>query len=427
MSTSVPVLLALGPAADGVAQGLGRPGGGVVVVRACADLADLLACATTGQARAVLLSATLPGLDREAVRRLNASGVAVVALAPAGDERAERRLRQLGLRHVLPAGSHDRDLATALRRAVAALDRAPAGYADPAAALQALFAPADEEPEDAGHGRVLAVWGPTGAPGRTTVATGLAAELALLGWPALLVDADVYGGTVAALLDLPDEASGLAAACRLANRGLLDVPGLAELAVARTAQLRVLTGLDRAERWAELTPGSVEVVLRLARALAAVTVVDCGFCLEQDEELSYDTLAPRRNGATLAVLEQADLVLAVGSADPVGLQRLVRAVGDLAEAAPDAQVAVVVNRLRPGALPGDAEAHVRSVLDRYAGVRPLAVLPADGPALDAAAVVGRPVVEVAPASPARLALADLALRLVGQRAPERRRRTLLRR
>jgi len=36
------------------------------------------------------------------------------------------------------------------------------------------------------------------------------------------------------------------------------------------------------------------------------TVVDCGFSLEQDEELSFDTAAPRRNGATLATLLAAD-------------------------------------------------------------------------------------------------------------------------
>ena len=49
-------------------------------------------------------------------------------------------------------------------------------------------------------------------------------------------------------------------------------------------------------------------MLAAARALADFTVVDCGFCLETDEELSFDTLAPRRNGATLAVLDDADLV-----------------------------------------------------------------------------------------------------------------------
>ena len=35
-------------------------------------------------------------------------------------------------------------------------------------------------------------------------------------------------------------------------------------------------------------------------------MVDCGFCLEADEEISFDTVAPRRNGATLAMLADAD-------------------------------------------------------------------------------------------------------------------------
>ena len=64
---------------------------------------------------------------------------------------------------------------------------------------------------------------------------------------------------------------------------------------------------------------------RRARQLADFTVVDCGFCLETDEELSFDSLAPRRNGATLAVLDEADCVVVVGAADPIGMQRLVRA------------------------------------------------------------------------------------------------------
>jgi len=428
MTSPVPVFVAVGPAwRSRVQEAVGLPRGGLSLARECDDLADLLASAATGLATCALLSADLQGLDREAVLRLAASGVATVALVPPGDERAERWLRQLGLRHVVPADSHARDLAAAVRQASASLQDVPAGYADPSAALHALFAPPADQPGETGHGRVVAVWGPTGAPGRTTVAAAVAAELALLGWPTLLVDADVYGGSVAPVLGLPDEASGLAAACHLANSGALDVPALGDLTVERAADLRVLTGLSRAERWAELRPGSVQVVLDLARALAAVTVVDCGFCLEQDEELSYDTLAPRRNGATLAVLERADVVLAVGAADPVGLQRLVRGVGDLADALPDARVAVVVNRLRRGALPGDPAAEVRTVLGRYAGVQPLAVVPADGPGVDAAVVAGRLLHEAVPASPARLALQELAAGLVGRRAPERRRRLLLRR
>ena len=61
------------------------------------------------------------------------------------------------------------------------------------------------------------VWGPTGAPGRTTLAIGLAAELAGSGLPTVLVDADTYGASVAQCLGLLDESSGLATAA-------MDVP-----------------------------------------------------------------------------------------------------------------------------------------------------------------------------------------------------------
>jgi Flp pilus assembly CpaE family ATPase len=297
---------------------------------------------------------------------------------------------------------------------------------DPRSALPAAPAPADELPALPGTGRLVAVWGPTGAPGRTTLAVGLAAELAQLGQPTLLVDADVYGGVVAQVLGLLDESPGLAAACRQANNGLLDVPALAALAREVAPALRVLTGIARADRWPELRPAALEVVLALARSLAAVTVVDCGFALEQDEELSYDTTAPRRNGATLSVLEQADTVVVVGTADPVGLQRLVRGLSELKEAVPGVAPTVVVNRLRASAVPGDAESEVRAALRRYAGVEELVVVPHDVEALDAALSTGRTLAESAPGSLARQAISGLAAALVGAAAPARKRRLLRR-
>ena len=87
----------------------------------------------------------------------------------------------------------------------------------------------------------MAVWGPTGAPGRTTVAVTVAAELAASGVATLLADADVYGGVVAQVLGFLDEAPGLAAAARLANNGQLDVAALAGAAPHAAPQLRVVT------------------------------------------------------------------------------------------------------------------------------------------------------------------------------------------
>ena len=431
---AVPVLTAVSDARweAALVAALERGELGVAVVRRCVDLADLLATASTGSARAALLSADLRRLDREALSRLAVAGVAVVGLVPPGDEDAERRLRQLGVLHVLPSYSTPEQLVDAVVRAVAAWGPPTpgelAGLGDPRGALPEL----PRQPElqgplaaGPGSGQVVAVWGPTGAPGRTTLAVGVASELAALGRSTLLVDADVYGGVVAQLLGLLDEAPGLAAACRLANAGALDLAALAELARAVTPALRVLTGISRADRWPELRPAALEVVLEQARSLADVTVVDCGFCLEQDEELAYDTSAPRRNGATLAALELADTVLAVGSADPVGLQRLVRGLGELRDAVPGAQPVVVVNRLRASAVPGDSQAEVRAALERYAGVTDLRLVPLDVGGVDRAVAAGRTLAEASPGSPARSALAALAASLVGAPAPTRATRRLL--
>src|ERR1019366_10177289 len=87
-------------------------------------------------------------------------------------------------------------------RGVARLDPLRVGYAEPRAALPDVPAlslvPADDvEAVERVDGRLVAVWGPTGAPGRTTVAVVLATEAARLGCPSLLADADCYGGVIA--------------------------------------------------------------------------------------------------------------------------------------------------------------------------------------------------------------------------------------
>ena len=278
--------------------------------------------------------------------------------------------------------------------------------------------------------RAAAGWWRSGGrparPGRTTVAVNVAAELAASGVPTLLADADVYGGVVAQVLGFLDEAPGLAAATRLANNGQLDLAALAAVAPQAAPNLRVLTGISRADRWPELRPAALEQVWLLCRSLAAVTVVDLGFCLEQDEELSFDTAAPRRNGATLATLDAADTVLAVGAADPVGMQRLVRGLTQLARGRARSLAA-------GGAQPGPprcgrrgARGQLAEALERYAGVRDPAYVPEDRESLDAALLQARALHEVDPGSKARVALAGIAAGLVGRPAPSRR-RGLLRR
>ena len=170
-------------------------------------------------------------------------------------------------------------------------------------------------------------------------------------------------------------------------------------------QLRVLTGLARADRWPELRPRAVTAVLDEARRLAELTVVDCAFNLEDDEELSFDTAAPRRNGATLAVLDAADTVLCVSGADPVALQRSIRALDELRDVLPDVEPVVVVNQVRRGPVPGTPAGDRRRASSGSPAARCGSSCPADRRATDAALASGRTLAEVAPASPLRLGAA----------------------
>ncbi len=424
----------------------------VTITRRCVDVVDLLALAGAGHGRAALVSSQLRRFDADAFDRLSAAGVVAVGVVPRGDGGAESRMHAVGVEFVVPADADPHVVWSVVAEAVSAAERgdAPArSFAEPwlstgstlpgdavaggvsahqSAADLALPGArpdgvrgagdeqgaggvddgADSGAPHSGPGIVVAVWGPTGAPGRTTVALSLADEVARLGASALLIDGDVYGGTVAAAIGFLDESPGLAAACRTAGRARLDAAALAQLCWQARPRLRVLTGIPMAARWPDLRTSAIPAVLTAARALAQCTVVDCGFSLETDEELSYDSLAPRRNGATLAMLDNADVVLAVGSADPIGMQRLIRALGELREAEVSTTVRVVLNRVRRGVVPGDPRAELIAALDRFAGHQPAALLPYDLDALDTALANGRLVAEVKPNCAFRKAARDLA-------------------
>lgn len=421
-------------AADGAAweadlvTALDRGDHGVTVVRRCVDIVDLLAVAAAGQGRAALVAAGLRRLDADAVDRLIAAQVVPVGVVRRGDTAAEDRLRAAGIGHLVPDDADPSVVASVITDAVrtaAAGARAPRMFGDPATSM--AIPPGAGAPVSAElptrRGSVVAVWGPTGAPGRTLVAATLADEIARLGTNTLLVDADVYGGSVAVLLGLLDESPGLAAACRQAGATRLEAAALATLCWQLAPTLRVLTGIPIAQRWPEVRATAIEPVLGAARNLAAFTVVDCGFGLETDEELSFDSLAPRRNGATLAVLDQADVILAVGAADPIGLHRLVRGLAELRDAEVSAPIWVVLNKVRRGVVAGDPASELTAALERFAGRTPAALLPLDQEAVDAALAAGRLLGESRPSSPLRQAVAELAAALVGVPAqPSRRRR-----
>lgn len=419
---SIPVIT-VGQSREDLVGGLERLHGPVTVVRRCGELAELLAACQSGLARAAVIAEGAKELTASLVDRLAAVGVSIVALSD--DPEEEGRLRSIGV-VTAPLDVDSATLASAIADAVGQLpgqgrrraEPRDSGFADPAAELRPSDAPQVQEHLPAGTGRIIAVWGPTGAPGRTLVAVNIAAELAAEGKSVILLDADTYGASVAASLGLLDESAGLAQSCRLADQGLLDIESLKRIAApvfAKAASFRVLTGITRADRWTELRAAALSSVLELSKEIAEVVVVDAGFCLEADEELSFDTMAPRRNAATLRSIELADTVYAVGAADAVGVPRLVRGLAELERAVPHAAPRVVLNKVRAASAGRSPEGELREAWDRYGPGQGIeAFLPSDPEACDEALLSGAVLFEAAPESALRRAIVNMVCAPVQQ-------------
>ncbi|WP_026818942.1 AAA family ATPase [Arthrobacter castelli] len=414
---TIPVITA-GETSAGFVGSLERLHGPVTVVRRYAELAEVVAACQTGIARAAIIADVADGLNSSLVERMNVADVAVVALS--ADESERLRLEAIGAFSAAVDVSAE-ELSEVVASAVQSLAQTGAfrqrtvssGYADPGASLTAESTRAQEADAPARpEGQIMAVWGPGGAPGRTTVALNLAAELAAAGKSTMLVDADTYGASIATALGLLDESAGLAQACRLADQGLLtssELDRVGSQVIIGGGRLSVLTGITRADRWPELRSAALAEVLELCRRSAEYTIVDCGFCLEADEELSFDTQAPRRNGATLRSLELADVVFAVGAADAIGVPRLVRALAELETAVPSAAPKVLFNRVRASATGRSPRRQLREAWERYGpGVDIEAYLPSDAGAADAALMAGSSLLESAPGSPFRAGVAEVA-------------------
>ena len=98
----VTLLVSTGAAWEGPALTALNEHPGVVVLKRCVDLDDLLAAASAGQAQVAVLGAELSGLDGPAVDQLRQYGVRAVAVAP-DDEVARARAHRIGIDAVVAA------------------------------------------------------------------------------------------------------------------------------------------------------------------------------------------------------------------------------------------------------------------------------------------------------------------------------------
>lgn len=385
--------------------------GHVSVVRHVHDIGEMLGLAQSGLARAALIVTGGEELTFSMVKSLHHLEVAVCLVTDRGE--------YPGIEGVHPIDSLA-DTAEIVSEIEKALDTlltsepdseqgSQTQYESPASSAQSKTPQTrtEEEQDAPAHshteGKIVAVWGPYGSPGRTTLAINLAAAYAETGHSVCLVDADTYGASVGAVLGLTDDYSSLAQLCHHADRGGLNRQQLKELTHTvshRSHYFDIVTGINRPDRWVEVRSSALDLVLNTLVATYDLVVIDTSFCLEEDPALSFDGLTPQRNDATLTSLTRADHLITVGLADVVGVPRLIKAYDALKAAfaaSSEEKISIVFNRIRTEALGNSAQAALEHSWERFGPSLPIAVqLPEDTATADKARLQGTTVFEVGP-------------------------------
>lgn len=360
----------------------------VEVAFRCVDRVELLAAVRGAAPDLVVVVGAPPWLDRQTCDEAVSARVPVVALSRDGEGLAELGVLVLpsdaGIDGVLAARSSDHALPTR-----------------PAAVTRSHLP----------RGTVIAVWGPKGAPGRSSLAVELAAELAATEPRTALVDADTYGGDVAQMLGIDESLPTIVWASQVAARGDRDAARLVEgLRRAGPDGPVLVPGVARSDLWRDVGEFAWRALLETLREAFARVVVDTGFCIE-DDSTTY-SIGEGRNAAARETLRSADSVVAVCRCDPVGLKTFLWSYGALTELVEEDRIYVVANRVATG-----EEAPVADLLRRHASKRPVAYVP-DDPALFRAAVMkGVAARSVAPGSGVARSIRALAPALGGRPRP----------
>ncbi|MDO4666031.1 MAG: hypothetical protein Q4A71_07540 [Actinomycetaceae bacterium] len=264
----------------------------VSVERRCADLTEVEAAALAGIGQIAVIDAGTAGLTLALLDRLEENGIGsiLVGNTPFAD------------RQVVPP--HAADIIAAIGATV------PKGKTERKERI-GVAAPTEV-------GKIVALIGAGGAPGKTTLACALANSIPQ---PSILVDADIFTPAVAISLGLEEEAPGLISAVRLADRAALDALEM-EMLLQTSGDMRVLGGLNLVNNWRDVEVSAFGRVLSVCRQMVPWTVVDTYARTEYSGSTDYG-FGPGHDDVLGRIIEDADTLVLVGRADPVGFRRLV--------------------------------------------------------------------------------------------------------
>ncbi len=362
----------------------------IELVMRCVDHVELVAIMEGAGIEAIVAFGAPNWLDARCGEEIASHGVRFVGVARHLDD--ADRLRALGAT-VLPG---------------------PAPIDEIVELSTTLPEPVEKQVKSRGGGSLTAVWGPKGSPGRTTVAIELAYACAASQHEGrvLLIDGDPYGGDIVQLLAITEEVPSIVWAAQSAAKGSFDETAVVhELRRVEREGPVVIPGLPRAELWTEVSTFGWNELLSSSRHLFQTSICDVGFCLEADEELGFSG-GDGRNAIARASVMEADHVVAVLHADPVGLKSFLWGYQELKELVPPERIVVLANRCHPG-----VERDVADIIHRHTGKRVTAFLPDAPREMAQATMKGRPLSVLEPRSKFASATRDVAAAIGARVAP----------
>jgi pilus assembly protein CpaE len=260
----------------------------VEVVGAAAGGPEAIELATKLRPDVVLMDINMPGMDGITATEKLAADVptaAVIMMSVQGEADYLRRSMLAGAREFLVKPFSSDELTASIRQVWSREKEKLSRYAPVPASQQTS--------NDSGEpASVAAVFSPKGGVGRTTVAVNLAVAAAQLGKRVALVDASFQFGDVGVLLNLNPRNKSIA---DLAGELQADeVESLETFMITHTSGVPVLLAPPSPEQAELIGPAAVRRVLQRLRRDHDLVVVDCPSSF---------------NEATLAVLDEADLIL----------------------------------------------------------------------------------------------------------------------
>ena len=221
--------------------------------------------------------------------------------------------------------------------------------------------------------QVIAVTSPHGSTGKTTIAINISLELAAEKYKVLLIDADLSGSSVANYFCLAELPAGLAGALRIASQKRFDQQQLERLSVqVPKTSVSVLPGA-MAELTVSPTDEIVTEIIKVAKQAFDFVIVDLGSISSSNKFTEFNL--------TKAFTQQADRVVLVASADPVGIFRLLAIEASILELTADPLL--VINRLRNSVIP-QAKCEIKTTLLRLGTIEIKAFFPDDPNQVDQA-------------------------------------------